>query len=587
MAGGSGGGIFTVNERLKAEGRRQNAEWRIGVRFALLLSTLCILHFALCIPVFAQAPAPPPTPSEAPSATATDDFNRAVFFGKKFFDLHEYASAYEQYAKADALQPDQPGVLYNMAVVLAKGGRYSESQTKVDRYLQLYPNGAERALIGKLQLELEFQRELQKKRQSDQDYAELFTRGKYLYAKNDLEGALKLFQDAEQQRPNDPSPVFNEGVIYEKLGDLAKADERLHHYEDLEHDGDQKTAAEQRILALESEIDDMKTKFVCSFCGLRLPIGAIWCPRCWHGPYLTSSAVWNTRPCVDGSSAVRATYYSDDRFAKNDTLPCLWNGTMLDALRYTPAKQRAIQEARKSEGWTYSGEVIQGLGKELRYVQGADYLEKILSQSGGEVLNYNAHRAGDGIWILDREEFLIEGQKYAARYSVDAANHITEEQVDYQNASGCNDLITVTADYAYTNDALTSLKVHGGYDGTVVEGTPRVDWEAVAAFSYDTDGRVAREELVLTKLQKIYKTKPQGAARDEVNKIYPSMRVNRPVENIVRTGDVCATNGTLLAGNPIDLRPLYVMSPDLAIVLPFGVTKATVSYTYPESFKAH
>ena len=40
--------------------------------------------------------------------TTEDEFTKATFFGKKFADLGEYASAYEQYAKANALKPDQP-----------------------------------------------------------------------------------------------------------------------------------------------------------------------------------------------------------------------------------------------------------------------------------------------------------------------------------------------------------------------------------------------------------------------------------------------------------------------------------------------
>jgi len=56
---------------------------------------------------------------------------------------------------------------------------------------------------------------------------------------------------------------------------------------------------------------------------------------------------------------------------------------MLDALRYTPAKQRAIQDGRKAEGWTYNGDIIKGWrdkqGNEIRYLQGPDYLERIVA----------------------------------------------------------------------------------------------------------------------------------------------------------------------------------------------------------------
>ena len=47
------------------------------------------------------------TPSPAPPAPVTDstveEFEKAGFFGKKFFDLKEYGSAFDQFAKAEEL----------------------------------------------------------------------------------------------------------------------------------------------------------------------------------------------------------------------------------------------------------------------------------------------------------------------------------------------------------------------------------------------------------------------------------------------------------------------------------------------------
>ena len=92
--------------------------------------------------------------------------------------------------------------------------------------------------------------------------------------------------------------------------------------------------------------------------------------------------------------------------AKVEELGCLLEGTSLvEALRYTPAKQRAIQDARKAEGWTYEGEVIQGLRNELQYVQGAQYLERIVA-TAGDTLTYAAHEQS-GLWLLDREEVVV------------------------------------------------------------------------------------------------------------------------------------------------------------------------------------
>jgi Tfp pilus assembly protein PilF len=547
-------------------------------------------------PTPAAPPTMGPTPAAAPAANSapainpavSDEFTKAVFFGRKFYELKDYASAFEQFAKADSLQADHPAVLYDMAVVLAKAGRYSEAQGKVDRYVQLYPAGAERPLVGKLQLELEFQRELQKKRQADADYVELFNRGKFLYGKGDLDGALKQFQDAEQQRPNDAAAVFNEAVIFEKRGELAKAEERFKRYAELETDADAKNLADQRLFALETEIEDTKSKILCPFCGFRLPIGAAWCPHCWHGPYFTSSPSWSSRPCVDGASATRATYYSEDRFAKNESLPCLFGGTMLDALRYTPARQHAIQEARKAEGWTYNGEIIQGWndkqGTQIRFIQGAEYLERIMALASGDILNFSAHKAGDA-YLLDREDIIIDAQRYTSHYRYDAANRIMQQQVDYQNASGCNHLISETADYVYQNDALAAVKLHGGYEGYLAEGSPKTDWAATVAYTYDANARLVKEDLALASFTKTYMQKPYGAFRDEVSKIYPTMRVRRPIDNLVRMGDLCAMSGTLLLGNPIDLRPFYAMSPNLAMLLPYGVTHATVTVTYPDAYR--
>jgi tetratricopeptide (TPR) repeat protein len=534
-----------------------------------------------------QSPPVTATPATQPNS---EEFAKAVYFGRKFFDMKDYASAYEQFARADALQPDNPGVLYDMAVLLAKAGRYSEAQTKVDRYLHLFPSGTEGSLVSKLQLELGFQRELQKKRQADENYLELFNRGKFLYGKGELDGALKQFQQAEQQRPNDdPAAIYNQAVVLEAMGDLQKAAGRLHRFAELESDSEAKAGLDQHLLTLESQIEDTKTKILCPFCGLRLPIGATWCPRCWHGAYLTASPVWNSRPCVEGASATRATHYADGRFAKNDSLPCLFSGTMLDALRFSPKRQRNIQEARKAEGWTYTGDIIQGWsdkqGNQIKYVQGTGYLEKVVSPAGGDILTYAAHATPDGIWLLDREDFIVEGQRYLSRYTFDATNHIAQQQVEYQNAAACNHLIAMTADYTYANDVVSLVKIHGGYDGYVPEGSPHVDWDATVAYTYDASGRVAKEDLTLYSLNKIYTQKPIGAYREEISKVHVGMRARRPIENALRTGDLCGTSGTLLLGNMIDLRPFYAMSPNLAMQLPYGVTKAAVSFTYPESYK--
>ena len=63
------------------------------------------------------------------------------------------------------------------------------------------------------------------------------------------------------------------------------------------------------------------------------------------------------------------------------------------------------------------------------------------------------------------------------------------------------------------------------------------------------------------------------------------MRVRKPVERMLSLGDRCGMSGTTILGNPIDLRPFYALTPNLAMVLGNGVTRATVSFTYPDSYK--
>jgi tetratricopeptide (TPR) repeat protein len=506
-----------------------------------------------------------------------DETTKAFFFGKKFFDLGEYGSAYEQFAKADSLRPDQPAILYAMALALAKGGRYAEAQAKVDRYLQMFPGGEEKPLITKLHLELEFQRELQKKRQADQEYLELFNRGKFVYGRGELDEALKLFRQASQLRPADAAAIYNEAMVLEKQGDFANAVARYKKSAELEPD----TATDQRVFALEHELEEMRTKIVCSFCGTKLPLGTTWCHRCWHGPYLVKQGIWNSRACAGGAKATRTTTFADGRVAKTEELPCLFEAaSLLEALRYSPAKQRAVQDARKAEGWTYANGSLVAFRDQIQYAQGRDYLESVTAPQSGEILTYAAHDAGEGIWLLDREDLVIDAIHYTNTYTY-AGNHIASQTAEYQNTAACNHLVSVKADYAYTNDQLVTVKLSGGYDGPAAEGTPSSKWAATIAYTYDPNdpaARLLKEELAVTSWVKIYQQRPHGALRDDVEKFYGGVRAKREIERIFVVGDVCATNGNTLLANPVDLRPFYVMSPNLSLVLPGSVNRAAVAF---------
>jgi tetratricopeptide (TPR) repeat protein len=517
------------------------------------------------------------------------EFEKLNYFGVEFFKINDHASALEQFVKADALQPDHPVVLYNMALLFAKIGRFSEAQVKVDRYVQLYPTGgAEAQLVKELQFKLEFERERQRSRRIEQEYTDLFTKGRFLYGRNELDSALQLFTEAEQRRRNEPAAVFNQAVVYEKLGDFEKAAERYRRYLELESDTDQKGAIDQHIVSLEGELADIRTKIVCSFCGHRLPVGATWCHRCWHGPYLTSSPIWSSRPCLEGASATRATFFPGDRFNKNESLPCMYEGSMREALRYSPSRRQAIQEARKSEGWSYAGEVIQSWrdreGSEIRYVQGAEYLERIDSETGGEILTYTAHRDGE-FWLLDREEWFIDGQKYTSYFTFDAEGRIARQRVEYQNTSACNHNIVMTADYRWEENRLLGVNIGGGYDGFVAEGAPRTDWEVSIVNTFDDLGRISKEDLTVGSMTKTYSVRPAKGERATIALLYPTMRLKRPMTDLAVRGDFCAISGGRYIANLIDLRPFYAISPSLAFPIPNGVTRAVVTYVYPAGYK--
>ncbi|HXH95328.1 MAG TPA: hypothetical protein VNN25_27380, partial [Thermoanaerobaculia bacterium] len=143
----------------------------------------------------------------------------------------------------------------------------------------------------------------------------------------------------------------------------------------------------------------------------------------------------------------------------------------------------------------------------------------------------------------------------------------------------------MTADATYANNNLSALKIRGGYNGTAVQGSPRLDWEANITYAYDTNDRLTKEELALTSMTKTYTERPYGAERQEIGTLYQDMRVRKPVEHMLSTGDRCGISGTQVLGNPVDLRPFYALTPNLAIVLGNGVTRASVSFTYPDSYR--
>ncbi|MFA6956820.1 MAG: tetratricopeptide repeat protein [Thermoanaerobaculia bacterium] len=565
------------------------------LRNRILLALLLAASFAL--PRLAaeaqareQVEAEDITESRPATAEEREEFTRAIAFGKRYAAIPDAKAALEHYLRADAIFPDQPGVLYNLAILMVKEGRYADAQSRVDRYLALYSTGPEVETIRKLQTELDFQKDFEKRQQETKNYVELFNRGRYLLARGEYEQALRIFEEVADKQPTDAAVAYNQALAYEQLGDFVRSTEFLRRYLALTPSPEDKNDVDAKLFKLEAEITDMRTKFICPYCGLKLENGATWCHRCWHGPYLFDEAQWNSRPCLEGASATRTMYYVDGRFGGNELLSCLSKGGPYgQALAYSPAKQKTIRAARKAEGWLYDGDYLVekkvGDQKVIVLEQGADVLERLLAPVTGDVLAYEAAKTGTESWNLDREDVVIDGVDYVKSYSYDAAGRLARETVAYQNRGACDDLIQMTADYVRNQSgALQSVKLGGGYSGLQVEGSPTVAWSGTLAFSYDDKGRVAREEFVLSSFTKTYAEKPRAdQIRDDIKSFYPQMKWKQPID-LTRSGDFCGAAGSQRLSNRIDLRPFYTVSPSLPILLPPGVAKMTVDYAYPEAY---
>lgn len=532
------------------------------------------------------------TESRPATAEEKDEFSRAIAFGKRYAAIPDTKAALEHYLRADAIFPDQPGVLYNLAILMVKEGRYADAQARVNRYLALYPDGAEVETIHKLQTELDFQKDFEKRQQETKNYVELFNRGRFHLARGEYGQALAIFEEAAEKQPNDAAVAYNQAIAYEQTGDFVRATEYLRRYLALTPSPEDKNEVDQRLFRLETEITDMRTKFVCPFCGVKLENGATWCHRCWHGPWLFDEAQWQSRPCLDGASATRTMYYTDGRFGGNELLPCLSReGNYGSPLAYSPAKQKTIRAARKAEGWVYEGDylVTRKVGDQnvLVLEQGADTLERILAPVSGDVLDYSCAKASGGAWNLVREDLVIDGVTYEKSYVYDASGKISRESVSYQNRGACDHLILMTADYQRgERGRVESVKLGGGYTGLQVEGSPTMSWSGTLTFSYDEKGRVAREEFVLGSFTKTYAEKPKAdPIRDEIKDLYPTMKYKQPID-LVRTGDLCGAAGAQKRSNRVDLRPFYTVSPSLPLLVPPGVARVTVDYAYPESYSA-
>lgn len=260
-------------------------------------------------------------------------------------------------------------------------------------------------------------------------------------------------------------------------------------------------------------------------------------------------------------------------------------GLMKDVLRYTPERQKAIQNARRAEGWVYEGDVLKekliGSKPVVQLDQGTEYLERMRALSSGDVLSYQATRDGSQ-WLLQSEDLMFDGVEYSKSYTY-AGTRISQEKVTYQNHAACDHVISSVATYQYTADRLGSVQFTGGYTGFPAEGLPVVEWQGNLVFTYDEKGRVEKEEFTVGSYTKTYTDKPESETRKLIKDLYPSFRPKKPMD-VIRTGDLCGVRGNQRLINLIDLRPFYTISPSFPTLLPFGTQRMTIDYTYPDDY---
>lgn len=543
----------------------------------------------LALPALAQVPAdvaaPPPAgePLAQEEQKRQDDFVSAASHGIKFFERGDVASAYEQFVAADAIYPNHPTVLYDMAVLLVRLGRLAEAQEKVDLYLSLHLEGSEIEQIRILRSDIDFERKWQKQLQETQSYLELFNRATFHYGRAEWDEALAHFQRAAEQKPGDPAAFYDQALALEKLGDYGRAIERLRQFQALSSHPDEKTRIDAKLFELEREIQEMRTMIVCPFCGHKLPGDALWCPHCWKGPYLAAGTGWSARSCARGANAIRTTSYSGGRLAQNEDLPCLIAGSSLrEELRYSRSRQKAIRRAREAEGWKYDGEQLVSHrdqdGREIRLVHGR-YLERLIAPASGEVLSFAARPAASGQWLLESEEFILDGQKFRKRYEYDDQERIAREIVDY-DGTACGHHIEAEAAYVWEEGRVARADLRGGYTGFDVEGTPVVAWTGTMTSTVDANGQLESEQFVLGPYTKTWAKRPQPPFKEIAEQAYGGVRAKKPAD-LAKIGDFCALSGARRVGNPIDLRPFYTFFPNVAIALPWGVTDVKTSFTRP------
>jgi hypothetical protein len=436
--------------------------------------------------------------------------------------------------------------------------------------------------VKALQRELQFGIEVRRREQQDTEYKTLFSRARALSDKNLSREALDAFHQAEQVNGDDPALYYNEAVLNEQAGDLENALRLYKRY--LQSNPANAPALQARLIDLEREIGYTRTKLLCPFCGAILPAGSRWCHRCWHGPYDVTSAAWNARACDARVSVTRSFQDVNGKATRSEPVACAYPGaTMSEFLQYSQTRRAAVLDARTSDGWTFTSGGLLGsrrsAGEDLALQEG-DYLQRIENRVTGEISSYHAHATTDGIWLLDTQPFPAGDQLFQIDRTFDNDGRVQREDVTYESAA-CRHVVTVSASYTYTGDAVTAARFTGGYEGYRVEGFPQVRWEATLSRSFDSGSRLVHEDLAVTSFQKLWTGKPQGTVSDEVRRYYTTLKVRKPTD-IRALGDICAVGGAGVIEEAIDLRPFFIVSPAVAVRLAHGDARVVVDYVYSE-----
>ena len=503
----------------------------------------------------------------------------AATFGSRFYESGDFPAALEQFRAAEKLVPAHPAVLFNLAVVLARMGRYDDAQIKVHTYRALYPDGEEIPQVLELQVDLDWVRELKKRSDIERAYLGLFASGRSAFEAGDYRRAADAFRQAQSTRPADSPAAFNQAVSLEAIGDYEGAIALL---ASIDTPAVDRSLIDSRIALLQAEIADSKSHTVCGFCGRKLPSSGGHCPDCGRGPFLPSSPQWNTRSCSPGAEARRTMYLVNEQLHGSEQLSCLHPGTWEAALRYSSPKRRSIVAARTVDGWTYRENRISAFraGEEtIELVKERDRLSRILSPSSGWVLDISGQSQNDGRWLVTAEDRLIDGQQFQKRTEYDAAGRITREHVSYQGANSCGNMIDIRAEWAWDGERLNSIALSGGYEGYATEGSPVTQWTGKVNFTYSADGRLQIEELGIERFEKRYTKLPRDLKR-VLEPHYPGIRRDEQID-LLPGGDVCGTPGGTPVRNPIDLRAFDAWSPNLAVLLPTGVSRISVRFAYP------